>query len=81
MIETDYMAGRIKELADRAYKNDYITHTAFLGASEQASFHSALKKLGVPKLVQKLLRAGQRIDRGDRLLNLLEPEPVLLQNL
>ena len=39
MIETDYMAGRIKELADRAYKNDYITHTAFLGASEQASFH------------------------------------------
>ena len=54
MIETDYMAGRIKELADRAYKNDYITHTAFLGASEQASFHSALRKLGVPKLVTEV---------------------------
>ncbi len=49
-METDYIAGRIKELADRAYQNEYVTHTAFLGASEQAAFHTALKQLGVPKM-------------------------------
>ena len=48
MSETDYLESRIRELADRAYKNEYTVNTEFLSISEQASFYEALKKLGVP---------------------------------
>ena len=48
MSGTDFLESRIRELADRAYKNEYTTHTEFLSVSEQASFYDALKKLGVP---------------------------------
>ena len=48
MQGTDFLESRIRELADRAYKNEYTTHTEFLSVSEQASFYDALKKLGVP---------------------------------
>ena len=48
MSETDYLESRIRELADRAYKNEYPTNTGFLSVSEQAAFHDALKKLGIP---------------------------------
>ena len=48
MSETDYLESRIRELADRTYKNEYTVNTEFLSISEQASFYEALKKLGVP---------------------------------
>ncbi len=54
MNPTDYMPARLRELANRAYQNNYITHTAFLGSAEQADFYSALAKLGVPKTVPEL---------------------------
>ena len=54
MADSDYMEGRIRDLARSAYLNDYITHTDFLSASEQAAFHTALRKLGVPPLVDRL---------------------------
>ena len=54
MADSDYMEGRIRDLARSAYMNDYITHTDFLSASEQAAFHTALRKLGVPPLVDRL---------------------------
>lgn len=54
MADSDYMAGRIRDLARSAYMNDYITHTDFLSASEQAAFHTALRKLGVPPLVDRV---------------------------
>ena len=54
MADSDYMEGRIRDLARSAYMNDYITHTDFLSASEQASFHAALRKLGVPPLADRV---------------------------
>ena len=54
MADSDYMAGRIRDLARNAYLNDYITHTDFLSASEQAAFYTALRKLGVPPLVDRV---------------------------
>ena len=54
MADSDYMEGRIRDLARSAYMNDYITHTDFLSASEQAAFHTALRKLGVPLMADRL---------------------------
>ena len=54
MADSDYMEGRIRDLARSAYLNDYITHTDFLSASEQAAFHTALRRLGVPPLVDRV---------------------------
>ena len=54
MADSDYMEGRIRDLARSTYMNDYITHTDFLSASEQAEFYTALRKLGVPKNVDRV---------------------------
>ena len=54
MNETDFLSRRLLELAGRTRQNDYLTHTAFLGLSEQAAFHTALTKLGVPRMVPEL---------------------------
>ena len=35
----DFLSGRIKDLAVRAYTNGFVTHTDFLSASEIAAFH------------------------------------------
>ena len=48
MSETYYLESRIRELADRAYKNEYTVNTEFLSISEQASFYDVFKKLSVP---------------------------------
>ena len=40
------LLGHIKDLAGRAYQNDYITHTNFLGMSELAAFYDEIKKSG-----------------------------------
>ena len=54
MADSDYMEGRIRDLARSAYMNDYITYTDFLSISEQAAFHTVLRKLGVPKNVDRV---------------------------
>lgn len=64
MADTDYMEGRIRDLARSAYMNDYMTHTDFLSASEQARFHSCLQKLGVPPLVTRVEGAEFRLFGG-----------------
>lgn len=40
------LAGHIKDLAGRAYQNDYTTHTQFLGLSELAAVVDAIQKDG-----------------------------------
>ncbi|MBE6005469.1 MAG: RNA-binding protein [Lachnospiraceae bacterium] len=42
------LEGRIKDLSERAYNNDYLTHTHFLSGGDLASFHSMLKNTGNP---------------------------------
>ena len=54
MADSDYMEGRIRDLARSAYMNDYITYTDFLSISEQAAFHTVLRKLGVPDNVDRV---------------------------
>lgn len=43
----DFLAGRIKDLATRAYMNNFVTHTDFLSVSEQACFYQILASEGV----------------------------------
>ncbi len=38
----DFLSGRIKDLANRAYQNGFVTHTDFLSVSEIATFHQIL---------------------------------------
>ncbi len=54
MTERDMLAGRLRDLSGRAYRNDYLTHTGFLGVSEQADFHEILSAQGVPSSVHRL---------------------------
>ncbi|MBR4831101.1 MAG: RNA-binding protein [Butyrivibrio sp.] len=44
----DFLAGRIKDLATRAYMNNFVTHTDFLSVSELAMFYQILASEGVP---------------------------------
>lgn len=53
-METGILAGRIRDLSNRAYQNDYLTHTAFLSASEQAEFYDCLKRMGVSALSKSI---------------------------
>ncbi len=43
----DFLAGRVKDLAKRAYMNSFVTHTDFLSLSEIATFHRILAAEGV----------------------------------
>lgn len=54
MTERDMLSGRLKDLSGRAYRNDYLTHTDFLGVSEQADFHAILASQGVQPSVHRL---------------------------
>ncbi|MCR5293555.1 MAG: RNA-binding protein [Lachnospiraceae bacterium] len=54
MNDADFMESRVRELSARAYRNNYLTHTSFLGSAEQAAFFDALRKLGVPKNVPEV---------------------------
>lgn len=44
--DREYLAGRIRELAHKAYQNDFLTHTNFLSVSEIADFHEILRRAG-----------------------------------
>lgn len=49
----EFLAGRIKDLATRAYTNSFVTHTDFLSASEIAMFYQILASEGVPSNVRQ----------------------------
>lgn len=49
MDDTAFIESRIKDLANKAYQNDYVTHTDFLSISDQAGLHDAMARLGVPR--------------------------------
>ena len=44
--DNSILIGHIKDLAGRAYQNDYTTHTNFLGLSELAAIFDEIGKLG-----------------------------------
>ena len=49
----DYLAGRAKDLATRAYMNNFVTHTDFLSVSEQALFYNILASEKIPANVHE----------------------------
>ncbi len=49
----DFLAGRVRDLATRAYMNNFVTHTDFLSVSEIAMFHQIMASEGVPSNVHE----------------------------
>jgi RNA-binding protein YlmH len=49
----DFLAGRVRDLATRAYMNSFVTHTDFLSVSEQACIYQILAGEGVPANVHE----------------------------
>ncbi len=49
----DFLAGRLKDLANRAYQNGFTTNTVFLSMSEQAMFYQILASEGVSSNVHE----------------------------
>ena len=49
----DVLAGRVRDLATRAYMNSFVTHTDFLSLSEVAMFYQILAGEGVPSNVHE----------------------------
>lgn len=46
MDDKDYLQGRLRDLADRTLRNDYMTHSAFLDARGAALFDGLLRSRG-----------------------------------
>ncbi|MCR5669518.1 MAG: RNA-binding protein [Butyrivibrio sp.] len=46
-MDKTFLAGRVKDLALRAYNNSFVTHTEFLSVSELSDFYSLLSSEGV----------------------------------
>ncbi len=49
----DFLAGRVKDLATKAYMGSFVTNTDFLSVSEQAAFFQILAAEGVPSNVKE----------------------------
>lgn len=47
MEPSQLLEGRVRDLSEKAYNSNYLTHTSFLSASELALFHSILRRQGV----------------------------------
>lgn len=60
----DFLAGRIKDLANRAYLNGFVTHTDFLSVSEIAMFYQILASEGVPGNVHEYCGASYVVYGG-----------------
>ena len=54
----DFLAGRVRDLAGRAYMNGFVTHTDFLSVSELAMFYQILASEGVPSNVHEYCGAS-----------------------
>ena len=44
----DYLAGRLKDLAGKAYQNSFLTHTDFLSISELSGVFQIFASEGIP---------------------------------
>lgn len=60
----DFLAGRIKDLAQRAYNNNFVTHTDFLSLSEISEFYRILASEKVPQTVNRYMGATYCIYGG-----------------
>ncbi len=60
----DFLAGRVKDLANRAYQNGFVTHTDFLSVSEQALFYQILASEGVSSNVHRYCGAEYLVYGG-----------------
>ena len=60
----DFLAGRVRDLATRAYMNNFVTHTDFLSVSEIAMFHQMLSAEGVSNNVHEYCGAKYVIYGG-----------------
>ncbi len=60
----DFLTGRIRDLALRAYNNSFVTHTDFLSASELAAVYQILASEGVPSNVHEYMGAKYVIYGG-----------------
>ena len=60
----DFLAGRVRDLATRAYMNNFVTHTDFLSVSEIAMFHQILSAEGVSNNVHEYCGAKYVIYGG-----------------
>ncbi len=60
----DFLAGRVRDLATRAYMNNFVTHTDFLSVSEIAMFHQILSAEGVSSNVHEYCGAKYVIYGG-----------------
>ena len=49
----DFLAGRIRDLAMRAYNNSFVTHTDFLSVSELNTFYQILASEGISSNVRE----------------------------
>lgn len=47
MEPSKLLEGRIRDLSEKAYNSNYLTHTNFLTASELSLFHTILQKQGI----------------------------------
>ncbi|SFG71870.1 YlmH/Sll1252 family protein [Oribacterium sp. WCC10] len=47
MEHNNYLEGHIRDLSERAFNNDYLTHTGFLSLSELAFFYSLVQSSGI----------------------------------
>lgn len=62
----DFLAGRVRDLANRAYLNGFVTHTDFLSVSELAMFYQILAAEGVPTNVHEYCGARYVVYGGTR---------------
>ncbi|WP_034465706.1 YlmH/Sll1252 family protein [Butyrivibrio proteoclasticus] len=63
---SDFLEGRIKDIANRAFMNNFVTHTSFLSESEIASFYALLSKEGVPSNVHEFCGAKYLLYGGTK---------------
>ncbi len=60
----DFLAGRARDLATRAYMNNFVTHTDFLSLSEIAIFHQILASEGISSNIREYCGAEYVIFGG-----------------
>lgn len=64
MDQNALLEGRIRDLSEKAYNSNYLTHSCFLAASELAQFHAILRKQGISSKVHAVNGAPYLIFGG-----------------
>ena len=60
----EFLAGRVRDLANRAYQNGFVTHTDFLSLSELSHFYKILAQEGVSSNVHEYCGAAYVVYGG-----------------